>query len=156
MIRGEADDDVRDRSAIGYQEDKDRICLFVNVDGGVSVDHEPPPIDVDDTDAVGRATARSVADIASGNAASLFEQSTIHSDSSDAAPFQAAGIPAVFAPGGGKRRSPGPYPHLPSDTVETVDPEGVRVASVLGLAFLDAVQKHRVARALRRSHAHDD
>lgn len=131
--------------AEAHRGDKDRIYLFVNVDGGVSIGHEPPQIDVSDEDAVAKATERSVADIAPGDSGVVFRQSKTHSDGSDAAPFQAVGIPAAFAPGGGKRKSPGPYPHLPSDTVATIDPEGMRVASVLGLAFIDAVQKYQPA-----------
>jgi len=130
-----------------HREDGEGILLYVNVDAGVSIDHEPPDIDVDDADAVSRATAQAGADITGGDSGTPFTQSRSHSDGSDAAPFQAAGIPAVSAPGGGKRKGPGPWPHLPTDTVETIEPEGLRVASILALAFIDAVQRHRPASA---------
>jgi len=130
--------------------DPERICLFVNVDGGVSTEHERPEIAVRDAPAVAKVTEAFAAGVISTGESTPFRQPTRLSQNSDAGPFQAANIPAVFAPGGGKRKTPGPHPHLPTDTAETIEPENLRVASTLALAFIDAIQKHRPTSAPRR------
>jgi len=37
-----------------------------------------------------------------------------------------------------------PNPHLPTDTLDMVDPENIQAAATLGIAFLDCVQKHQL------------
>lgn len=127
--------------AQGHADDQYRICLFINVDGGVSIEHERPAIDIDSLEAVTSVASEVLKVVCSAEGSLPFRRADHCSDSSDAGPFHEAGIPALFAPGGGKRKREGPSSHLPTDTVDRLDRENVRTATVLGVAFIDAAQR---------------
>jgi aminopeptidase YwaD len=124
--------------------DPEEMCLFVNVDGGVSCGHERFPVDVADQASVTEAVRRCLERIIDGGSARFFSRTAHRPSSSDAAPFHEAGIPAIQAPGTGRRKKPGPNPHLPTDTVDKLDQACVLTASVVALAFIDAAQKHGI------------
>ena len=123
-----------------HARDPEQICLYVNVDSGVSRDHEPFPVPVADPVAVGIAIHESLADISASEGPAPFRRAAHCSAGSDCAPFHAVGVPAMAAPGAGRRTKSGPYPHLPTDTAANVDPGCLLTATVLGLAFVDAAQ----------------
>lgn len=127
-----------------HHQDPQGICLFVNVDGHVSVLHERLEVDIEDAGAVAQVVKEAIVPISGGRGDAPFKLAGHCSATSDAAAFNEMGIPAVFAPGGGERKDPGPHPHLPTDTVGRLEPENVRTASVVGLAFIDMAQKHRL------------
>ena len=126
-----------------HAKDRDRIVLFLNVDGGVSRDHECLFVPEGDVQAVMKFTQEFLGEICGSEEGAIFRQPKEFSDNSDVFPFQEAGIPALFLPGGGRRKSSGPNPHLPTDTLDIVDPENIRIAATLGIAFLDSVQQYR-------------
>ncbi len=125
-----------------HHTDREAICLFVEVDGGVSVDHEPFGLDVGDSGAVAQVVEDALVLIRAGSGGGPFKRTGDRPGASDAAPFHQMGIPALYAPGGGKRRKPGPNPHLPTDTVDRLDPTNILTASVVALALIDAAQKY--------------
>ena len=125
-----------------HEGDEDRLCLFINVDGGVSSEHQRFPVDTEDPRALAETVSASLDAVFPAVGPRPFRCLDHCPDSSDAGPFHEAGIPAMLAPGGGKRKQPGPHPHLPTDTVDRLDRENVRTATLVGLAFLDAAQRH--------------
>ena len=124
-----------------HVEDRDRICLFINVDGGVSIEHERPAVNIEDCGAMAAVVSKALEAALPGEGSMPFRRAAQCADGSDATSFHEAGIPAMLAPGGGKRKKTGPNPHLPTDTVERLDPENVRRATVLALAFVDVSQR---------------
>jgi aminopeptidase YwaD len=125
--------------------DPERICLFVNVDGGVCRDYKRFPVNVENADAVDDVVRTRLGSIVDTKGSGAFVATGDCLSASDAGSFCDAGIPALFAPGTGKRKKTGPYPHLPTDTPDQLDPDCVLTASVVGLAFIDAAQKHGVS-----------
>lgn len=127
--------------------DADKIVLYVNVDGGVSVDHEWPHLGEAHREQINAITEESLASVCVPEGRGIFTQPEELDSTSDAAAFQDAGIPAIFLPGGGKRKTPGAHPHLPTDTVDKLDVANIQASLLLGTAFLDRIQQHRIAAA---------
>lgn len=128
-----------------HARDPEQIRLYVNVDGGVSRDHTPFPVDVGDQDAVEVAARGVLERILDPTGRGPFVRADHCSPASDAAPFHAMGIPVAQAPGAGPRKTSGPSPHLPTDTVDRLDPACLRTAGAVALAYLDAAQRHGLA-----------
>lgn len=132
-----------------HMKDESNICLFVNIDGSVSIEHEWPDIADDDVDTVTKIANDCLNSISLPKRSPLFREpvklsswSMKLSSDSDANPFQQAGIPVTHGPKISKRkRATSSYSHLPTDTVSTLDPGAIRVISMVQLACIDIAQK---------------
>ena len=115
------------------------VRLWIEVDGGVSDDHVRPDINIADHNVVARFTQEAIAAITSTDERILFRDPRKQAATDTDVPC----APIVWCPGGGRRKKL-PAGHLPSDTMAAISRENLHTAAVLGLAFIDAVQKHRL------------
>ncbi len=125
-----------------HAQDEDRICLFINVDSGCDIEHERLPVEIENPLALKKVVDTSLGAVCSPEGGLPFRKLNHCSEASDAEPFHEAGIPAIYAPGTGKRKKGWPSAHLPTDIVGKLNRENVRTATMVALAFIDAAQNH--------------
>jgi len=56
--------------------------------------------------------------------------------------FREIGVPTLF-PAAARRTNPRPWPHLPTDTVDIIDPDRLQTVGRLAFALVDAAQNGR-------------
>jgi hypothetical protein len=119
-----------------------RARMLINLDSGVTWGHGEPTIV--------RATGEGMGHWATEAVAGLTPPPQVlerYTEAADVEPFQRAGFPTVFPHS--TRSVPGPYPHLPTDDPDAIDPARVERLAEAAQALLAAALREDV-RALAR------
>lgn len=136
-----------------HSQDEDTICLYVNIDSGVSIEHGRPKAVVTGetklTSAVRDLLVKIEKDISvEGREFSSVDKSK--PGSGDDWAFQVHDIPTVFI--GARQQKPYPHPHLPTDRFDKLDINKIQLIGDLRLTIIDEVQKalHNVLLLIQR------
>jgi aminopeptidase YwaD len=108
-----------------------RAALMINVDSGVTAEHgEPSYVRVSGGDRMIAWAREAVAGLASPP--EVIERCT---EAADVQPFWEAGFPTAFPHS--TRTASGPYPHLPTDDPDSIDPGRVARLSAIAVALVE-------------------
>jgi hypothetical protein len=119
-----------------------RAWVLINLDSGVTWEHGEPT--------VVRATGEGMAQWATEAVAGLAPPPRVverATEAADVEPFQCAGFPTLFPHS--TRSVPGPYPHLPTDNPDAVDPARVERLARVAHALLAAALREDVGASAR-------
>ena len=120
--------------ATTHCHDRESILLYVNQDSGVSVGHGEPAVAVTGGSELIHGLEELVADL--GVCIRVHDPGFV---SNDAKAFQDCGIPTVFV--GARYVTPFPHPHLPTDRLDRLDPEKIRLVGGLSLSIVHAAEQ---------------
>ena len=117
-----------------HSQDKDTVCLYVNLDSGVSIEHSKPRVAVTGSSRLIGALQQLMVEI--GKDIPVFESEF---GSTDTVAFHNQGIATVHVCA--RYRTPYPHPHLPTDRFDKLDIKKLRLIGGLSLSIIDAAQK---------------
>jgi len=122
-----------------HSGDLKNTLLYLNVDGGVAKKHGEPTATIiaGNDDSIAKIANRLKNVSPSISVASSIidpDPRNASTGTDDAAAFYCAGIPTLYIKG--QKVMPGPTPHLPTDTVEELDPKRILQVGSLALTIL--------------------
>jgi hypothetical protein len=123
-----------------HSQEKENICFYMNVDGGVAIRHGAPAVVIEGDSAFIERMGSFVKGIDAGVSISATVISRkpakdVLNVTDDRGAFNSVAIPTIYV--GSKKIDSGPNPHLPTDTIDKLDPEKIRQIGSLALSIIE-------------------